>query len=89
MPLDAHAYLHLLDDLAMPEAAKIEMMEQVSRILESFVDRAFGRSSEQILLGTKRMPISACGRDALELGSTLNPTFNDAASGDAAGKRRP
>ena len=88
MAFDAQPYLHLVDDLLMPTERKIEMMEQVSLILQSFVDRAFGLAPEQNLLGKSQMSITACGRDAIGSGLILTPDFNDAADAKTARKRR-
>ncbi len=89
MAFDADAYIHLLDDIVLPHDRKVAIMEQVSLILQSSVDRAWGRSPEQILLGTTRNRIIARGTDALDSEPTLTSTFNDAADGDAAGKWIP
>lgn len=86
MAFDADAYIHLLDDIVLPHDRKVAMMEQVSLILQSFVDRAWGVAPEQILLGTNRDRIPAHRTDALDSKTILTPTFNDAADENAAGK---
>lgn len=89
MAFDADAYIHLLDDIVLPHDRKVAMMEQVSLILQSFVDRAWGVAPEQFLLGTKRERVTARGPDTLDSETILTPTFNDAVDGLAAGKRMP
>lgn len=42
MPLDTQKYRHHVDKFDMPEDRKIALMESVWRIMESFVDRAYG-----------------------------------------------
>ena len=79
MQIDADLYIHLLDDLDMSRERKIEMMEQVSLILQSFVDRAFGIDPVQTCLGISRKSRPLAPADALDSEATLSPTFNDAA----------
>lgn len=47
MPPDLDKYLHYLDQLECSSEQKIEMMTVVWRIMENFVDRAFGSDPTQ------------------------------------------
>lgn len=89
MALDADTYIHLLDDLDMSREHKVEMMEQVSMILQSFVDRAFGIDPVQTCLGirAKRPTLAITG--ALDSIHTITADFNRAAGKDAAERDRP
>jgi hypothetical protein len=82
MQLDIERYRPYVDHFDMPEEQKIELIHIVSRIMQSFVERAFGKSPEQVLLGTDFH--SASDPDAVELDSfEIHTTFNNAAQGDA------
>lgn len=77
--LDVDRYIHLLDDIEMSRERKVEMMEQVSLILQGFVDRAFGIDPVQTCLGISRKTRILARADALDSDNTMTPTFNDAA----------
>ncbi len=46
-------YRHHLDGYNLPEDHKLNLMTYVWSIMEGFVDRAFGQSSEQIIARDK------------------------------------
>lgn len=70
----------------MEDADKLAFLEQLWLILSSFVDRAWGESSEQILLGIRqaeaRRAVPLAGHDPLDLDHTISSTFNDVAGQD-------
>ena len=86
MQLDPTLYLRHLDGMDMDDADKLAFMEQLWAVLSSFVDRAWGESSEQILLGIRqadaRRAVPLAGHDPLDSAHTISSTFNDAAAFD-------
>ena len=80
MQLDPARYSHHLDGYDLSDEAKQAFMEQLWSILGSFVDRAFGESSEQILLGVTRCDTVARTNSRLDSVRSIQPTFNDAAA---------
>ncbi|MEJ7934697.1 hypothetical protein WG907_10560 [Sphingobium sp. AN558] len=89
MQLDPAKYSRHLTASDLSEAEKLRFMEQVWAIMESFVDRDFGESPEQILLGIDGDRITTGIPDTLDSGLHIHSTFNDAAQEDAARKSRP
>ena len=89
MLFDPAAYLGHVDDLDMPESAKIEMIGVIAAIMQNFVDRAFGDAPEQILLGIDRKAVTPRSADALDLTGIITSTFKDAGAGRSAGKSPP
>jgi hypothetical protein len=79
MQLDIDSYIHLLNDIDMSRERKVEMMEQVSLILQGFVDRAFGIDPVQTCLGINRRTRILARADALESDAAITPIFNNAA----------
>ena len=47
MPPDLDAYLRHVENIDLPEARKRDLIHTVWRIMESFVDRAFGADAHQ------------------------------------------
>jgi len=82
MQLDIERYRPFVDHFDMPDEQKVELIHIVSRIMQSFVERAFGKSPEQALLGIDFHDASDPARAELDSG-TITTTFNDAAHGDA------
>jgi hypothetical protein len=89
MQLDPAKYSHHLHGLNLSDEDQLRFMEQLWTIMESFVDRAFGESAEQILLGIDGDRITSGVRGALDSELQIHPTFNDAAQEDAARKSLP
>lgn len=86
MQLDPARYSHHLSGLDLSEEDQLRFMEQLWAIMESFVDRAFGESPEQILLGIDGDRITSAIPDAIDSQPHIHSTFNDAAREDAARK---
>ena len=86
MQLDPALYAHHLEGIDMGAADKLALMEQLWTILSNFVDRAWGDSSEQILLGIRQAEARRLAAEAAAdpLGSLdpIRSTFNDAAGRD-------
>jgi len=89
MQLDPAKYSHHLAGLDLSDEDQLRFMEQTWAIMESFVDRAFGESPQQILLGIDGDRITTGLSDALDSSLHIHSTFNDAAREDAARKSRP
>lgn len=89
MQLDPAKYSHHLAGLDLSDEDQLRFMEQTWAIMESFVDRAFGESPEQILLGIDGDRIMTGLPDALDSSLHIHSTFNDAAREVAARKSRP
>lgn len=51
---DIDRYRHHLDDFALSESQKAELVSTVWSIMESFVDRAFGEHPAQLVLPPKQ-----------------------------------
>lgn len=88
MTFNPDDYRQYVDHYDLTEDQKIELLRQVWTIMESFVDRAFGSSSEQILLGTVAENDTRCDHDSVDSRDTFTNEFNIAAGKDAAGRRR-
>jgi hypothetical protein len=88
MQLDIERYRVYIDHFDMSEERKVELIHIVCGMMQSFVDRAFGESSEQILLGIDWNNATTRWDDALDSDHTITPDFNDAANEGAARKRR-
>jgi hypothetical protein len=82
-------FLHHVDDLDMTLDAKLDLIEVVGRIMESFVDRAFGESSEQILHGIRQCEATISQRGELNSRSRLTSTFNEAGQEEPAEEAAP
>lgn len=89
MQLDPAKYSHHMASFDLSDDEKLRFMEQLWGIMESFVDRDFGESPEQILLGIDGDRITILIPDALDSDHHIHSTFNDAAQEDAARKSRP
>lgn len=53
MRLDPEKYRKYVDNFDLTEEEKLQLMEQVWAIMESFVDRAFGESPEQAIMKSR------------------------------------
>ena len=84
MQLDPTQFLHHLESFEMSDAQKMDYVEAVIRIMQSFVDRAFGDAPEQVLLGTSADNGIFRALDSVEFSCAITPTYNDAATVDAA-----
>jgi hypothetical protein len=84
MQLDPTQFLHHLEPFEMSDAQKLDYVQAIIRIMQSFVDRAFGDAPEQVLLGTSVDSGIFHASDSVEFSSAITTTFNDAATGDAA-----
>ena len=82
MQLDIEKYRPYVDHFDLSDEHKIELIHIVSRIMQSFVERAFGKSPEQALLGTDFQSASDPAIIALDC-FDIPTTFNDAAYGTA------
>ena len=89
MQLDPRSYLSHVAHFDMSEERKIELIETVSRIMQSFVERAFGEAPEQTFLGIDADPSGDGADDRLELDHSLISTFKSAAREDAGRKSSP
>lgn len=84
MQLDPMQFLHHLESFEMSEAQKIDYVQAIIRIMQSFVDRAFGDAPEQVLLGTSADNGIIHAMDSVESLNLITPTYNDAATRNAA-----
>lgn len=84
MQLDPTQFLHHLEPFEMSDAQKLDYVQAIIRIMQSFVDRAFGDAPEQVLLGTSADNGIIQASDSVEFTGAITPTYNDAATGDAA-----
>jgi hypothetical protein len=89
MSLDITPYRHHLDGFDLSEAQKAEIIRSVYLVMESFVDLAFGTDATQICLGIKGDPGGGRRDDPLDSMPQIHSTFNDAATGSAAGTSDP
>ena len=89
MQLDPALYVHHLDGYDMSEDQKIEVVQAVCLMMESFVDLAFRTDATQLSLGISDVGSGGAGADALDSTNQFLSTFNDAARGNAAGKTTP
>lgn len=79
MSLDITKYLHHFDGYEMTEEQKVDYLRSIERILQSFVDEAWGIEPSQIVLGTKRENGPAPRGLALNSDQSTTAPFNDAA----------
>ncbi len=79
MQLDPHQFLHHLEPFDMSDAHKVEYVQAIIHIMQSFVDRAFGDAPEQTSLGTSENNGINHGPDALKSESPITSTFNQSA----------
>ncbi len=86
MLLDIERYRPYVDHFDMAEADKIELIHIISAMMQSFVDRAFGESPEQTLLGKDDLSSTGSGEVAVE-STEISRIFNDVADGDAQEER--
>lgn len=89
MLFSAADYLVHVEDFDMSEDRKIELIEVVAAIMQSCVDRAFGRAPEQILLGIDRENSGARVEAGLASRTSITSPFNDAGSEGLARKSPP
>lgn len=89
MQLDPAKYSHHLTGLNLSHDDSLRLMEQLWAIMESFVDRAFGQSPEQILLGIDWEDAAVPAADPIDSKDILSPIYNNAAQQVAAGKTTP
>lgn len=83
MQLDPTQFLHHLETFEMSDAQKIDYVQAIIHIMQSFVDRAFGDAPEQTLLGTTANNRIIRTLDSVESSDEITSTYNDAAQGDA------
>ena len=88
MQLDATRYHSFVEGFDLSDARKAELICIVWTMMQSFVDRAFGDAPEQICLGKSRERLTATAPDALGSGLILRVTYNQAAEGLPARKKR-
>ena len=89
MQLDPALYVHHLAGIEMSDAPKIEVVQAVCLMMESFVDLAFGTDATQLSLGISDVGSGHAGADALDSADQLPSTCNDAAREHAVGKTTP
>lgn len=83
MQFDPAKYRHHLDAWDLTEDQKLEVMGWVWTAMGSFVDRAFGESAEQILLGTNDRSAACRGAGAVDSRNSATTHFEQAAQGAA------
>lgn len=84
MHLDPTQFLHHLEPFEMSDTQKLDYVQAIIRIMQSFVDRAFGDAPEQTLLGTSADNGIVRASDSVESLNALTATYNDAATRNAA-----
>ena len=68
MKPDIDAYRKYVDHFDIPEEQKIEFIHTIWRIMESFVDRAFGEDSAQVSMALKAEKDGRESRPMIESG---------------------
>ena len=71
MQPDPTQFLHHLEPFEMSDAQKLDYVQAIIRIMQSFVDRAFGDAPEQTLLGTSADNGISCASDSVESMNTI------------------
>ena len=89
MTFDPGRYRHHLDGLAMSEAQKLDLIQAMFSIMESFVDRAFGDAPEQQLLAARNSFRADFDPNGIECALEPATAFNHAVYEDAARKKKP
>lgn len=84
MQLDPSQFLHHLEHFDMNDAQKTDYVRAIILVMQSFVDRAFGDTPEQTLLGTRADNGINREADSVESESEITSPFTEAAHGMAA-----
>ncbi len=85
MPPDFDTYRRHLDGFDLSDEQKVELMQTVWRIMESFVDRAFGIDGVQLVLPREPPKRAASPEIVLEF-DEISKTFNRIAGADAVAR---
>ncbi len=79
MKFDPSRYRHHVDGWDLTEDQKLDLMQWVWTAMDSFVDRAFGTSPEQTLLGISRTALPDLSGDGVESMHSAKNHFEHAA----------
>lgn len=91
MKPDFEKYRQFVDDFDLPEAEKIELINTIWNVMESFVDRAFGINSSQQAIAARDEKHALLDAPMIELETTykitksIRPTFELQVLGEQEG----